>query len=294
MITAAGGLVFRIRGNRAQVLIIHRERYDDWSLPKGKHDSGESDEEAALREIEEETGVKGRILKKLDNVEYKTGNGNRKRVTYFAVRAIDTPRFKPNSEVDRIKWVSRKEALNMLTYGFDRGLVEANKVRTLDAIGHVHLVRHAAAGNRSAWTGSDIKRPLTDKGREQSSAIAEELAIRAPSAVLSSPYVRCVQTGQPLAKALGIKVKTIEFLAEGSRGVGLLEYVEDRPGDELVMVSHGDIIPMLLDRLSAKGIPLTSREPGGRLDCKKASNWVLTTNKGKVVAAEYWPPPVLD
>ena len=108
VITAAGGIVFGVVGGERRVLVIHRPRYDDWSFPKGKHDDGESDEAAALREIWEETNVSGRIVSRLADVVYMTQNDNPKRVSYFGVRAIHTPTFTPNSEVDRVEWLSKK------------------------------------------------------------------------------------------------------------------------------------------------------------------------------------------
>ena len=103
VITAAGGLVFSDVDGELRVLVIHRPRYDDWSFPKGKHDDNETDDTTALREIREETNVGGRIVSRLADVVYMTPNDNPKRVSYFGVRAIETPKFKPNSEVDRTR-----------------------------------------------------------------------------------------------------------------------------------------------------------------------------------------------
>lgn len=292
MITAAGGIVFDTIDGKRRLLVIHRPSYDDWSLPKGKHDDdNESDEEAALREIEEETGVVGRIVSKLTDIEYTTSNDNAKRVTYFGVRAVKTPKFRPNSEVDRVEWLSTKAALKKLTYRHDRRLVERNPIKHLDALGQVHLVRHAAAGDRFKWKGDDRLRPLTKKGVAQSEAIADFMAPRLASSILSSPYVRCVETAEPLASRLGMKVEPAEFLEEGSRGRGLLDHIEERPGAELVMVSHGDVIPAIIDKLSSRGVPLASNDPTGVLDCKKGSIWTLNTEKGVVTSAVYQPPP---
>ncbi len=291
VITAAGGLVFTVIDGETRVLVIHRPRYDDWSFPKGKHDDGESDDDAALREIREETNVTGRIVSRLADVVYVTPNDNPKRVSYFGVRAVDTPRFKPNSEVDRIEWLTKKEARKRLTYEHDRELLKSVSLKHLAAIGHVHLVRHAAAGERSSWDGDDRERPLTKKGRLQAQAIADLLAPRVASGVMSSPYVRCIETGRPLADRLGVDIGVAGFLEEGSGGRGFFDFVESEPQAELVMVSHGDVIPAIIDRLGHRGVPLTTRALDGRLDCKKGSNWMLTTRNGHVIAAEYIPPP---
>lgn len=291
LITAAGGLVFSVIGGETRVLVIHRPRYDDWSFPKGKHDDGESDDAAALREIREETSVSGRIVSRLADVVYMTPNDNPKRVSYFGVRAIHTPKFTPNSEVDRIEWLSKKEARKRLTYEHDRELLKSVSLKRLEATGHIHLVRHAAAGDRASWDGDDRKRPLTKKGRLQANAIADVLEPRVASSILSSPYIRCVETGRPLAERLALGIDVADFLEEGSGGHGFLDLVESRPREELVMISHGDVIPAIIDRLGRRGVPLTTRAPDGRLDCKKGSNWMLTTRNGHVVAGEYIPPP---
>jgi 8-oxo-dGTP diphosphatase len=291
MITAAGGLVFATIDGKRRLLVIHRPRYDDWSFPKGKHDDGESDRDAALREIEEETNVRGRIVGRLSDVVYTTPNDNPKRVTYFAVRAVQTPKFKPNSEVDKLEWLSKKEARKRLTYAHDRMLLESVSLRRLETTGQVNLVRHAAAGDRDDWKGDDRKRPLTEKGRLQAIAIADGLERRMATRVLSSPYVRCVETGQPLAERLDLGVEKAAFLEEGAGGSEFFDYVAERPGEELVMVSHGDVIPAIIDRLGRKGVRLFTRVPDGRLDCKKASNWILTTEHGRTVSAEYVAPP---
>lgn len=292
IITAAGGLVFREASGKRRVLVVHRPRYDDWSFPKGKHDhDAESDEEAALREIEEETSVLGRVLTPLETVEYSTGNDNLKRVTYFAVRAVERPEFSPNPEVDEIRWVRKRKALELLTYDFDRELLENSSLGHLASLGEVHLVRHAAAGDRSSWPSEDHLRPISGRGRRQAKVLADRLLPRRPDEILSSPYVRCVQTIEPLADRLGTSIRTVDFLAEGSGGAGLIDYVSERPGREITMVSHGDVIPAVIDRLGAMGVPLSSSAPDGRLDCKKGSDWVLTTRKGRIVSARYLPPP---
>ena len=96
---------------------------------------------------------------------------------------------------------------------------------------------------------------------------------------------------KPLAARTGRGVDTVDFLAEGSGGAGLIDYVAQRPGRELTMVSHGDVIPAVIDRLAARGVPLTSSAPDGRLECRKGSDWVLSTSGGEIVGANYVPPP---
>jgi 8-oxo-dGTP diphosphatase len=112
---AAGGVVLR----DGRVAVVHRPRYDDWSLPKGKLDPGESFEEAALREVEEETGLRCRLIRELPTVSYVV-RGRLKEVRYWAMEVEDETPFVPNEEVDELRWVEPQEALALLSYDRDR------------------------------------------------------------------------------------------------------------------------------------------------------------------------------
>ena len=119
-IHAAGGVVRR--GDR--VLLVHRPKYDDWTLPKGKLDPGEGFEEAALREVEEETGLRCELGDELDSMTYHDRHGRLKLVRYWAMTPV-SGEFEPNREVDELRWVTREEAQKMLSYRRDRAIVEA-------------------------------------------------------------------------------------------------------------------------------------------------------------------------
>jgi 8-oxo-dGTP diphosphatase len=119
-VLAAGGVVVRDDG---RVAVIHRPRYDDWSLPKGKLDPGESFEDAALREVEEETGIRCELGDFLHEVTYRDHKDREKLVRYWAMEAGDGD-FEPDDEVDELRWVPLDEAASKLTYEFDRELVE--------------------------------------------------------------------------------------------------------------------------------------------------------------------------
>ena len=112
---AAGGVVLR----DGRVAVVHRPRYDDWSLPKGKLDPGESFEDAALREVEEETGLRCRLVRELPEVEYEV-RGRPKLVRYWQMEVEDETPFVPNEEVDEVRWVEPTDALAQLTYDRDR------------------------------------------------------------------------------------------------------------------------------------------------------------------------------
>lgn len=117
-VNAAGGLVLR----DGEVCVVHRARYDDWSLPKGKLDAGESFEAAALREVWEETGLRCRIVRELEPARYTVG-GRPKLVRYWAMEVVEDAPFAPNDEVDELRWVDVERAQQLLTYAHDRNLV---------------------------------------------------------------------------------------------------------------------------------------------------------------------------
>jgi 8-oxo-dGTP diphosphatase len=119
-VRAAGGVVTR----DGRVLVVHRPKYDDWSLPKGKLEDGESWEDAAVREVQEETGLRCALDEELSSVHYRDAKGRPKRVRYWRMRGCDG-KFAPTDEVDEARWVDRDGALALLSYQHDRNLVAA-------------------------------------------------------------------------------------------------------------------------------------------------------------------------
>jgi 8-oxo-dGTP diphosphatase len=123
VIEAAGGVVWRrTASGSVEVLLVHRPRYDDWSLPKGKLEDGEAAPDAALREVEEETGLRCKLGAELDEVRYQDRMGRDKRVRYWAMEPV-AGRFAPTHEVDEVRWVRLDDAPRQLTYGHDAGVI---------------------------------------------------------------------------------------------------------------------------------------------------------------------------
>ena len=122
-VRAAGGVVTRDADGGVEIALVHRPKYDDWSLPKGKLDPGEGFEEAALREVEEETGLRCRLGRELGETRYRDNKDRPKVVRYWAMEGGEGE-FVPNDEVDELRWVSLDDAKRMLSYDFDRDLVE--------------------------------------------------------------------------------------------------------------------------------------------------------------------------
>jgi 8-oxo-dGTP diphosphatase len=155
----------------------------------------------------------------------------------------------------------------------------------------VFLVRHAKAGSRREWEGDDDLRPLSKKGRRQAEHLADDLADRGVARILSSPSVRCVQTVEPLAARLGLKVETADALGEGSDApevVALVRELAPERSAPVVLCTHGDVIPTLLDALARlDGLRLPADYP-----CAKGSTWRLEPDEeGRFKTAEYLPAP---
>jgi 8-oxo-dGTP diphosphatase len=123
-IRAAGGVVVRPgAGGEREVLLVHRPKYDDWSLPKGKADAGEEDEDTALREVEEETGLRCRLGAEVGATHYTDSQGRPKVVRYWMMEPDTDGRFVPNREVDALRWCTIDEAKALLSYAHDRTLL---------------------------------------------------------------------------------------------------------------------------------------------------------------------------
>lgn len=149
----------------------------------------------------------------------------------------------------------------------------------------IYVVRHAKAGSRSGWDGPDDQRPLSKPGRRQADALADELAEAEPSRIISSPYVRCRQTVDPLAARLRLPVELSDALAEGAP-LSDTRALLSKVGDETaVLATHGDVIGWLLDDLARSGVVL------GDDQLEKGSTWILELEAGVVATAEYRPPP---
>lgn len=152
----------------------------------------------------------------------------------------------------------------------------------------VYLVRHAKAGERRLWDGDDMQRPLSPKGWKQSELLAKRLGALDVSTLHSSPYLRCIQTLEPLAKRLKTTIEIEQRLCEDEPFEPVLELLAQVPAGA-VLSSHGDIIPATLAALERRGAKI--RTPP---DWRKASVWVLKRNKhGDIVHATVWPPPVV-
>ena len=286
-IWAAGCVVGRWNDDhKARYLIVHRPRYDDWSLPKGKLDRGETFLEAAVREVEEETGFVVKGPRPIGSVGYLTQAGNPKVVRWW-LTSVKKGSFTPNSEVDRIKWVSHAKALKKLSYRNDREVIDrANDMFHDRSAGMIYLVRHASAGRRATSDPDDWKRPLDKAGKRQTRALRDLLMAHPITRIGSSNYTRCVETVKPFAKRLGIPVEMEAALVEGAHPHRIVTLIHDLQEESAVLCSHGDVVGGLVGHLFAEGVPMD-----GPHTWEKGSVWELRTVSGRVVSGRYVAPP---
>lgn len=146
------------------------------------------------------------------------------------------------------------------------------------------LVRHAEAGERSEWRGKDRDRPLTAAGRAQAERLADLLEGQPVARVLTSEFVRCVETVAPLAARRGLVAEVAEWLEEGADPIGALNRL--LASGDAVACSHGDVVSGILFELADRGIAL-----GSKPRMQKGSTWVIDVDHGEVASARYLPPP---
>ena len=263
---------------------MHRPRYDDWSLPKGKLEVGETPLTAAVREVREELGAEITASRRVGTIRYSIGDAP-KRVTYWAMQYRGGD-FQPNTEVSDVAWLPIGKAVARLTYDVDRAvLTDFASMPEPDAV--VVLVRHAKAGKRSEWTGPDDLRPLDVNGQRQARRLRHLLAVFGPDRICSGVPVRCVQTVEPLAAGLGIGIEIDSAFSDetyerspATTQTALLSLA--KPGTCTVVASQGLTIPELVEQLG----------PGiTRGETKKGAFWVLSFVDGEVVAADGYPAP---
>jgi phosphohistidine phosphatase SixA/8-oxo-dGTP pyrophosphatase MutT (NUDIX family) len=279
-VLAAGGVIWRATDDRAdpEILVVHRPRYDDWSLPKGKLDPGEHRLAAAVREVYEESGARGAPQVRLRTVSYLTSEpGVEKSVEYWAMRCLADDGHNPDDEVDVRQWVPLRSARERLTYAHDRGVV-ATFAALPPLRGVVVLIRHAYAGKRENWDGPDEERPLDDTGRRDAEHAAPLLALFAPERVISAPALRCRQTVAPAARALGTALELDGRFAENGDPDEAIHALRALAAANraTVVCSQGGLIRPLLTKL---------RGAGGEPSTPKGTAWVLAFGEDGALAS---------
>ncbi|MEY4418637.1 MAG: hypothetical protein RIQ88_1075 [Actinomycetota bacterium] len=303
-VLAAGAVLWRKENNELKVLLIHRQRYNDWSWPKGKVDNGELLAEAAVREIREETGLKVHLGPKLDILEYKLDNGHKKQVHYWSAEVTDTAikrqNFIPDEEVASFEWLSIKEAKKKLSYPHDKKpldkLVELDQAGTLKTSSLI-VLRHAKATPRDQWTKGEATRPLLPQGAVQAVQLTNVLAAFGPKLVVTSSWRRCLDTVIPFVSKHKVKLIERSQLSElgankGPKQTHKLVHKLIGTGKNVIICSHRPALPTIVEAIevyASKNIKtvlqeITALKPGEFYVIRFASN---TKGKLKVVDLEF-------
>jgi 8-oxo-dGTP diphosphatase len=248
-------------------LIIHRDRYKDWTLPKGKVEAGESVVAAAAREVREETGVTIRLQSPLDTVLYPLSSGSTKEVRYWSGQPLEVIKRAPDDEVDVVSWLPVKAALHRLSFEHDKELVRQDLEHPTTTT--LVLVRHGKAMDRKDWSKKDTLRPLGARGRKQARQLVPFLASYGIENLISSTSARCLTTLEPYAASAGIGIETHDTLTE-EIGTGEPEAVVRLIGKirEGVLASglptaicvHRPVLPSILEALELAPATLATGE----------------------------------
>ncbi len=295
---AAGAAIWRPAADAsdgaggAEVLLVHRPTYDDWSLPKGKSEPDEHILLTAVREVSEETCVRPVLGPRLPTVEYISW-GHPKRVSYWSALSSDHEAA-PGNEIDAVSWLPLARARAQLADTHDDPVISA--FRPLETVPLI-VVRHASAGSKKDWPGADDSRPLDAHGAADARALAGLLACFAPVArVISSPALRCIETVRPYAATWGGTVEAETCLVPYGRSTGsssrtdlaealrrlLSGLVADRR--PAVLCLHRENLPAVLAELcSALGAPAAlPADPS----LPKGGFWVAHAAPGELAALE--------
>ncbi|GAB18331.1 NTP pyrophosphohydrolase MutT [Gordonia effusa NBRC 100432] len=291
IVWAAGGVLWRITGSSLQIGLVHRPRYDDWTLPKGKAEPGESIFTTAVREIAEETGFSSVLGRHLSTASYALNDHTNKRVHYWSARATGGD-FVPNHEVDEFDWFDVAKAQRRLTYRLDRKILA--QFTSLPADLHTFLlIRHAKAGRRSQYRGDDRLRPLDKNGRAQALALVDVLEAFGAQRVHAADRVRCIQTVAPFAQRVGTEIAIEQLLTEeayrsdpSATHDRFTELACDTSYVRAVC-SQGKVIPPTMQWWAQRdGVRLAPNRN------RKGSVWVVSMTDDAMVAADHIASPL--
>lgn len=285
-VRAAGGALYRRAAGGVEVCLVHRPRYDDWALPKGKLDEGEHPLAGAVREVAEETGAGAVPELRLPRVAYDLPDGSPKTVDFWLMHATGEGPVRDAAEVDAIAWLPPAEALARMSYDEERAVLEfAMAQPPVTAVQAV--VRHAHAGERKAWSGNDALRPIDERGRRQAEFLAAALRLLDPGRLLAATPLRCKQTLEPLAEALGGApiVQDGAFAEPGDLDevparakLGAQRLLDLRAGGTAVVCGQGKVMPGMLAALHDEDDPAPYRTP-------KGTGWLLTWSGDRLLDA---------
>ncbi len=290
-IVAAGGVVWRrdINGE-IEVLLVHRPRYDDWSLPKGKLEEGEALISCAYREILEETGLSIKLGPYVGSVEYYVPDGL-KHVAYWSASLVDdNSSFHPNEEVDQILWLDLPTAALQATRDSDRYILERFGVTPFDTSALI-MLRHAKALERTEWQGEDEDRPLQIVGQLQAKRMLSLYQVFGLDEIHTSDAVRCLDTVAQMAKSLQITPTITNAVSEYTYKKNkekAIDYAKEliKKNKQIILCSHNPVLPRMMEKLTKK---IDFDYPDNKLLPGEA--WVLFHNKKEVLQIDRLEAP---
>lgn len=257
---AAGALCWRVTNGKIHILVIHRTKYADVTLPKGKVDPGESLPQTAVREVREETGLGITLGVPLGVSRYPLPSGREKVVHYWVAKvsekAIRESTFVPNGEVAALEWVTLKKARSYLTFAHDVDLVNVFADLVDEGVTDtfsITVLRHAKAA--PATTGGDAARTLTARGVAQAAAIAPMLESFGVRRIVTSTAVRCLTTVAPLAARTGITPTQSQKISQDAFDEGVADPrsvvgKRIRSGKNAVICTHAPLVPEILREIA--------------------------------------------
>ena len=256
IILAAGALVWRkSKEKKIEIAVIHRPKYNDWTIPKGKVELNESSIACAYREVIEETSIETEFGMYLGEVKYQSLDGP-KQVSFWSAQVVKENTFTPNSEVDEIKWVEAAKAAKFLSLDSDREILSKfNKLKYESK--PLVLLRHAKALSRDEWQGDDDDRPLDSLGQMQAKRLLSIYQAFNLEQIHTSDAIRCYDTVEPMAKALGLRLEVSNKLSESAfkkDKEDAFDYARDliKSDKRALLCSHNPILPKVLNKLTKK------------------------------------------
>lgn len=287
MIRAAGALLWRETAERTiEIALIHRPKYDDWTLPKGKIEAGETALQCAYRELIEETGITASFTRQLGNVEYEE-SGQRKRVIFWAAQcALEASQFIANEEVDQLIWLTPEHARSKATHESDQEMIDnfqSQSPRTDTLI----ILRHTKALERGDWDEEDSQRTLDELGFDQAQLLIKHLEPFAIEEIYTSNFTRCVQTVTPLAHSRGLSVTQVPSLNEyvfNEDPLRSISFANALKQDEknILICSHNPVIPTML-----RGILNTKLKNKDLIKLEPGDAWIVHRVQGEIVGLDY-------
>lgn len=287
MIRAAGALLWRETAERTiEIALIHRPKYDDWTLPKGKIEAGETALQCAYRELIEETGITASFTRQLGNVEYEE-SGQRKRVIFWAAQcALEASQFIANEEVDQLIWLTPEHARSKATHESDQEMIDnfqSQSPRTDTLI----ILRHTKALERGDWDEEDSQRTLDELGFDQAQLLIKHLEPFAIEEIYTSNFTRCVQTVTPLAHSRGLSVTLVPSLNEyvfNEDPLRSISFANALKQDEknILICSHNPVIPTML-----RGILNTKLKNKDLIKLEPGDAWIVHRVQGEIVGLDY-------